>query len=232
MQWFRDGNLLTMGDFIKVDTSKVGKFTYYCVISWELNEKYYKIKSETAVVTVTDEPLTNKNPTPRITVNPQSVSCDKDDTPELSVEYEIDESVLGEITYQWYIGSSNVLIPGATSKTYTPETYSNRTKSYYCRITNTYNGRKYTVQSDAARVYVNLTYISDLEIQRDFGSYAKSAPKANDILEYKTEYDAGDVPEYIYMVMLLQMVHMRIMRSWRRIVPVHWKNTLRTIMVN
>ena len=200
LQWFRDGNFLTMGDFIKVDTSKVGKFTYYCVISWELNEKYYKIKSETAVVTVTDEPLTNKNPTPRITVNPQSVSCDKDDTPELSVEYEIDESVLGEITYQWYIGSSNVLIPGATSKTYTPETYSNRTKSYYCRITNTYNGRKYTVQSDAARVYVNLTYISDLEIQRDFGSYAKSAPKANDILEYKTEYDAGDVPEYIYMV--------------------------------
>ena len=200
LQWFRDGNFLTMGDFIKVDTSKVGKFTYYCVISWELNGKYYKIKSETAVVTVTDEPLASKNPTPHITVNPQSVTCDKDDTPELSVEYEIDESVLGEITYQWYIGSSNVLIPGATGKTYTPETYSNRTKSYYCRITNTYNGRKYTVQSDAARVYVNLTYISDLEIQRDFGSYAKSAPKANDILEYKTEYDAGDVPEYIYMV--------------------------------
>ena len=200
LQWFRDGNFLTMGDFIKVDTSKVGKFTYYCVISWELNGKYYKIKSETAVVTVTDEPLASKNPTPHITVNPQSVTCDKDDTPELSVEYEIDESVLGEITYQWYIGSANVLIPGATGKTYTPETYSNRTKSYYCRITNTYNGRKYTVQSDAARVYVNLTYISDLEIQRDFGSYAKSAPKANDILEYKTEYDAGDVPEYIYMV--------------------------------
>ena len=199
LQWFRDGDPLTTGDFIKVDTSKAGKYSYYCVISWDLDGKFYKINSETAVVTVTDEPLASKNPTPRITVNPESVTCDKDDKPILSVEYELDESVLGEISYQWYYGT-DALIKGATGKTYTPETYSNRTRSYYCRITNTYNGRRYTAQSDTAHVSVNLTYISDLEIQRDFGSYAKSAPKANDILEYKTEYEAGDVPEYVYMV--------------------------------
>lgn len=49
-----------------------------------------------------------------------------------------------------------------------------------------------------ARVDVNLTYLNVPEIVRDFGSYGRSSPKSDDIIEYETEYAVGSVPNYIY----------------------------------
>ncbi len=197
-QWYKDDtNLMTNSDLIIVDTSEIGEHSYYYEVLWLLDNEYYRFKSNTAVVKVTDGESVATNPTPSITKQPVPVTCDKGDKPTLSVEYYVDESVCGTITYQWYrLGTG--LIVGATDRTYSPPTNSNRSSYYYCRVTNTYNGVKYVAQSDEARVDVNLTYLNTPEIVRDFGSYGKPSPKSYDIIEYETEYAVGSVPNYIY----------------------------------
>ena len=198
-QWYKDGtNLMTDLDLVIVDTSEIGEHSYHYEVVWTLNNEIYKFKSNTAVVKVTDGEVVATNPTPVITKQPAEITCDKGDSPVLSVEYYVDESVRGTITYQWYKRGSNGLIIGATDRTFTPPTSSDRPFYYFCRIINTYNGVKYIAQSDMARVDVNLTYLNVPEIVRDFGSYGRSSPKSDDIIEYETEYAVGSVPNYIY----------------------------------
>ncbi len=197
-QWYKDGtNLMTNSDLVIVDTSEIGEYSYYYEVLWLLDNEYYRFRSNTAVVKVTEGEAVATNPTPVITKQPVAITCDKGDNPVLSVEYYVDESVRGTITYQWYrLGTG--LIVGATDRTFTPPTSSDRSRYYYCRITNTYNGVKYVAQSDMARVDVNLTYLNVPEIVRDFGSYGRTSPKSDDIIEYETEYAVGSVPNYIY----------------------------------
>ncbi len=198
LQWYKDGeDLRTTSDLIEVDTSKEGTYRYQCDIVWNLDGNIHTIESNVADVSVKNGTADWKNPTPHITRQPQSLTCKKGDTPVLSVEYEIDEAVRGNITYQWY--EYDRLIVGATSKDYVPSTATNRGAVCHCRITNTFDGKKYTVKSNNAVVSVKLTYINTPKTVKDFGSYAKPAPKSDEIITYKTEYDSGEVPAYAYL---------------------------------
>lgn len=129
---------------------------------------------------------------PQITAQPAAVTCDKDDSPALSVG--VAEPERGTISYQWRTNindnkTSMKTIPGATGASYIPPTDWAGDTYYDCVITNTVDGIAYTVTSDTVQVTVNLSYVSAPVIVNQLGTFQKT--KQND-LPYKTTYTAGE----------------------------------------
>lgn len=58
----------------------------------------------------------------------------------------------GTISYQWY--KNGVAITGETTSSYTPETKSSGTSTYYCKVINTINDVETTAQSDSVNITI------------------------------------------------------------------------------
>ena len=196
IQWFKNDVALRESDpILSVDTSEEGKNAYYCRIDWIYKNNTYHFQSQAATVTV-DNSYTGDNYTPVIKQQPVGITCNKGDEPSLSVQ--VEEPSEGSLSYQWYYQPSERII-GATSNVFTPQTNTSGQTYYYCIVTNEVNGVRYSVQSEGVWVTVRLTKINVPTIVRDFGSYYKPSPKLNDETDYKTEYLAGVIPDYVYL---------------------------------
>lgn len=133
-----------------------------------------------------------KDVMPIITQQPTAtVTCGKGDDITLSVGAQLPGDD-GTLSYQWCTGSSeaNVRpIDGATEATYTiPTTYASGTR-YYCLVSNTVDGIKYTVTSTASDVTVQLTYIDPAVITSFKASGTESMEGEKTVsLSVKIEY--------------------------------------------
>ena len=106
--------------------------------------------------------------TPTITKQPQSVAEEKSAGRTTSLTVEATGAGNGVLSYQWYeVGSSEdtaLTDASATTKTYEASLKRLGTKSYYCIVTNTVNGKAYTVKSEVATVTAYMMYAQTLSI--------------------------------------------------------------------
>ena len=106
--------------------------------------------------------------TPTITKQPQSVAEEKSAGRTSSLTVEATGAGNGVLSYQWYeVGSSEdtaLTDTSATTKTYEASLKRLGTKSYYCIVTNTVNGKAYTVKSEVATVTAYMMYAQTLSI--------------------------------------------------------------------
>ena len=196
--WYENGTYIgnTDSTVYTPDTSVEGTKYYYFDVIWNYNNSSYHFFSDTVKVTV-DDSWTGENYMPIILTQPQEVSCNQDDMAVLSVA--VEEPTVGVLTYQWYNDSQGRPVDGATSATFMPSTEADGNASYCCYVTNTVEGKRYTVVSDAVWVKVSLTHILPLTIEKDFGSYSKKNLYTQDYQEYQTEYDANSVPDRLFL---------------------------------
>ena len=149
-------------------TDAAGVFSYYCVITATLNGISYSVQSDAATVTIKDI----SDFVPVIIAQPESrVYCNQGD--EITLSVDVLAPPEGELSYQWYKDVKAIEDdPSAKTKTYKPDTEENRNHFYYCVITNTVDGKSYTVTSNEIRVTVALTkYIHTPKIFAQPGSY-------------------------------------------------------------
>lgn len=158
----------------------------------------------TTYLTVFDHAAVN----PVITRQPESVVCDKQETPTISVA--ATASANGKLSYQWFSGNTELradsLIEGATGNSYTltaEETSRAGTRFYRCEVTNTFadnagNTQTVTVSSDAVAVTTRLSIVSPPNILNQLGTFV---PTANEIFAdiYRTEYTAGEKFDLMYI---------------------------------
>ena len=172
-QWYKDtenGAELIQGavsaTFIPT-TDAAGIFAYYCVITATLDGASYSVKSDVASVTIKD----SDDFVPVIISQPESrVSCNQGD--EITLSIDVLNPPKGELSYQWYWGTAPVDEPSAKTKDFRPSTNRNISKTYYCIVTNTVDGKAYTVTSSNAKVSVSLTEnIQAAEITEQPGTY-------------------------------------------------------------
>ena len=84
----------------------------------------------------------------------------------LTVAASVTQTEGSTLTYQWYSkategNAEDTKIEGATEVSYTPSLSAFGTAGYYCVVTNTYNGQKYTATSDVAAVTYNKAALTD-----------------------------------------------------------------------
>ncbi len=98
----------------------------------------------------------------------KEITCDKD--AEISMTVEVTAPEGSALTYQWYSqehrsNSTEKQIDGATQNSYhIPTKYAGGT-IYFCIVTNTVNGRKFTAESEKCCVEVKPTYASPALIE-------------------------------------------------------------------
>ena len=130
----------------------------------ELDEENQLVLSEEFGMPENDE----ADYTPTITKQPQSVAEEKSAGRTSSLTVEAAGAGNGVLSYQWYeVGSSgDTALTGASATTNTYEASLKRlgTKSYYCIVTNTVNGKAYTVKSEVATVTAYMMYAQTLSI--------------------------------------------------------------------
>lgn len=105
-----------------------------------------------------------ENVTPSITTQPTGATYTYAPTAPtvtpLTVAASVTQTEGSTLTYQWYSkateeNAEDTKIEGATEVSYTPSLSAFGTAGYYCVVTNTYNGQKYTATSDVAAVTYN-----------------------------------------------------------------------------
>lgn len=152
----------------QADTSEVGLFYYYCVVS---APQATETKSNVVSVKVIDSASAE---IPQITAQPEDGTYDLHKEATLTIEAAVEDG--GVISYQWYRLSNpeqeeGEAISGATDKTYTVDTSESGSFSYYCVVTNTNEkltnktatkkSRVATVTvTEAAVTYNNVSYSS------------------------------------------------------------------------
>ena len=148
---------------------------------------------------------------PVITRQPDSITCDKLETPTLSVA--VTAPANGKLSYQWYscgnIEFVDAVVPidGATDASYTltqEDTSRAGTWYYRCEVTNTFtdnagNTQTITVTSDAASVKTLLSFVSKPTILRELGTFVVTADYKDRFIDYRTEYIAGERFELMYI---------------------------------
>ncbi|MDR0434488.1 MAG: bacterial Ig-like domain-containing protein, partial [Gracilibacteraceae bacterium] len=112
--------------------------------------------------------------TPKITSQPQAVTCDKDESPTLSIAAQ--PPAEGTQSYQWryHQGARTVEIAGATGAAFSPPTDYAGDYVYDCVVSNTtVDGVIFQTVSAPAAVHVNLTYVSPpyIVVQPGSGNY-------------------------------------------------------------
>ena len=130
----------------------------------ELDEENQLVLSEEFGMPENDE----ADYTPTITKQPQSVAEEKSAGRTSSLTVEAAGAGNGVLSYQWYeVGSSGdtaLTDASATTNTYEASLKRLGTKSYYCIVTNTVNGKAYTVKSEVATVTAYMMYAQTLSI--------------------------------------------------------------------
>lgn len=161
-------------------------------------------KDDTKLETVTYLEVVNAAlAVPTFTRQPDSITCDKLDTPTLTVAAKAPVNGNGKLSYQWY-SCRNVnfvgekLINGATDTSYTltqEETGRARTWYYRCKVTNTYtdgdgNTKTITIKSAGASVKTRLSFVSAPMILKELGTFVTTRDEQYADI-YQTEYTAG-----------------------------------------
>ena len=179
------------------DTSTVGEESYYCVITDTKENNTLSIKSDVAKVNVYDR----SDPTPILVVQPKSVVCNKgDENVSVFVQAMVPEG--GELTYQWCNKAAYDPIAGATDSTFQiPTEYQ---YGYYltCLVTNTVDGKEYSVRSKAVNVNINFTEtngINNAMIVKQPGSYIVNESKEQVDGEYDNTALVGSTANPFYI---------------------------------
>ena len=187
-----------------VDGSQGGKSVYKIPLRLVYKNSETKLENTKNIYI-----LNSENATPVITQQPESVVCDKLQTPKLSVVTAASSDA--KISYQWYSANVNSdisfkPISGASNSTYTipaKDTSSAGARYYRCDITNTVTlgeigDRQFTVSSDVVSVETRLSYISKPNIFKELGSFVSiSEDKYADI--YRTNYISGEKFDLMYI---------------------------------
>jgi quinol monooxygenase YgiN len=149
-------------------TDTAGTWYYYCEVT---NTDITAFRSKTAIIVsdivfVSVDELTSAE-TPNITVQPVDTSITVGEAITLTVEAEVIE---GTLSYQWYesldgTNANGILIPEATQSSYSPLTYMEGTRYYYCEVTNTdiaATGTQ-TASANSAAVSVTVNVLVDAQ---------------------------------------------------------------------
>lgn len=146
------------GSTLVPSADEPGVTYYYCVVTNTYSGGKRSCESSYAVVTVVSD-----TPVAVPTVSEQPVGAEYargDRAAALAVSAAVTGEGAGELSYQWYKGSSDsftsaTAIGGATSATYLPSTSDVGYDYYWCVVTNTFEGvRVATAMSDCAVVHV------------------------------------------------------------------------------
>ncbi len=108
---------------------------------------------------------------PKITAQPESAAAEQATTGNLVLKVVAEATGGGELSYQWYkvgeTGDEKLTDSRATKKSYWVSKSTLGTWSYYCIVTNTVDGKQYSVKTDVVtatiyRAYMRtLTFIAD-----------------------------------------------------------------------
>ena len=140
--------------------------------SADKSENIPAVKSEgsTDNVNTADDNTTGETDyRPVITSQPQSIAAERSSIKKATLTVEA-TTTKGELSYQWYqVGedSTATKLTSATSSSYKASCKKLGIFSYYCEVTNTVNGEKYSVNTDTVTVTVHNTYLTTLEITKD-----------------------------------------------------------------
>ena len=102
----------------------------------------------------------------------------------------------GTLSYRWYSNTTNsntngTIIQGATGLTYQPPTSSIGKQYYYCRATNTLNGKSAVAESNVVEIEVKVTEIRSATVT--VTAPVKSATPASQANTSETDYTVGNV---------------------------------------
>ena len=164
-----NGESAEVGAFQSVwtlDTSKISDAGGYFTVQVGVydSEKQTYISSELYKFNVT---ITG-NYLPTIEKQPGSVEIAQADGRKVSLTVTATATGGGALSYQWYQvrDSGAEAIEGATSSKYRAPISEYGSYSYYCEVTNTVNGRKYSVNTDLATVLVYGEYVQSLTVTK------------------------------------------------------------------
>ena len=132
--------------------------------------------------------------TPTITTQPQSAdytySKDGVTVTPLTVAASV-PAEKGTLTYQWYKGG--IPISGATGTSYTPMLSTFGSSSFTCEVTNTYNGRPFSVTSDPAVITYDKATIGQLTLTPATAVYTGKKIHVTASIEGLTRYSDYDL---------------------------------------
>lgn len=105
---------------------------------------------------------------PVIDAQPQSVASTKSSVKKASLTVSATATGNGTLSYQWYEvgenGAEKLTDSTATASTYKAKLKNLGVRSFYCEVTNTVNGKRYSVNTDTVTVTVYQTYVQSLVI--------------------------------------------------------------------
>ncbi len=123
---------------------------------------------------------------PTVTLTPNSITAAKGEAVSLTANVSFaQEDAAGSISYQWMRNGAE--IEGANNATYTVPTDRAWTQKYSCRVTNTLNGKAYTVTSNEVVVTTELSFLNPPVIRLDL-----SGTDGVDSADFRTDYTAGE----------------------------------------
>lgn len=105
---------------------------------------------------------------PVIDAQPQSVASTKSSVKKASLTVSATATGNGTLSYQWYEvgenGAEKLTDSTATASTYKAKLKNLGVRSFYCEVTNTVDGKRYSVNTDTVTVTVYQTYVQSLVI--------------------------------------------------------------------
>lgn len=151
-QWYKQGSRISgaTNSTCAVDTSDMGTFEYYCIVTNTSGNSTASATSQTAQIVV-------ETPTPVFTHTLTDASYVVGAT--VNALNGTALAYVGTLSYQWYKqipGQAAQAISGATSATYTPDNSTVGTFIYYVIATNVSGGVTYKSRSETAQItFVN-----------------------------------------------------------------------------
>ena len=146
-------------DIQRIGTNSETRY-YYCEARNTVGEEAYTAKSHAWKVTINrgvypivsiSSPDGIQNNTVSVTAREDKVTLEAEAT--LPSGYTANQ---GDLTYQWYIARTNEDVPATNGKSQSLECYSSgdSVNSYYCCVTYTHDGEKFTTKTDPIKVSV------------------------------------------------------------------------------
>ena len=138
-------------------TSVIGINYYYCVVTNTISGYTATATSNVAAIRVVSPPDPAAVPVITVDLSTEEVVYETG-TAAAALRIGAESPDGGELTYQWYSmsgsGGQGVLIPGANTASYTPETVVAGTTYYYCIVINSLNDSFAKVTSKVAMITV------------------------------------------------------------------------------
>ena len=158
-QWYKQGSAISgaTSSTLAVDTSAMGTFEYYCIVTNTSGNSTASATSQTAQIII-------ETPTPVFTHALTDASYVVGAT--VNALNGTALAYVGTLSYQWYKqipGEAAQAISGATSATYTPDNSAVGTFIYYVIATNVSNGVTYRSRSEMAEITFVNAFVTEAE---------------------------------------------------------------------